>query len=171
MVHGWRRIVLIKITTCVCCSYYKHYAMCLYAEIKPRCSRAAAEYVLTYLLNGWQPYTYSTRHCHLGKLTLVIICPQNKRNKACKIFVFHHRSIRCFTVWTDYMYLILWLHALWFLGYSRIFVGYNNKHTVSENVGLDRFCFYDNFGKCGPINFHNFSPLNAKMNCGGSWNF
>jgi len=53
------------------CSKYKYWAQCLYAEIKPKCSKAAAEYFITYLLNGWQPYLYSRYRCHLGTLILL----------------------------------------------------------------------------------------------------
>jgi len=56
-------------TAYLCFSKYKYWAECLFAEIKPRCSEAAAEYVVTYLLQGWRPYLYYHYRCHLGKIT------------------------------------------------------------------------------------------------------
>ena len=52
-------------------SYYKYLAQCLYAEIKPRCSQPAAEYIVTFLLDGWKPHLYSRYQCQLGTLIFV----------------------------------------------------------------------------------------------------
>ena len=53
----------------ICCfSLYKYWGKCFYHEVSTKCSVPAADYVMMYLVDGWQPVLSHRYGCDLGKL-------------------------------------------------------------------------------------------------------
>jgi len=48
------------------CSLYKYWGQCFYGKVSTLCSVPAADYVMMYLVDGWQPVLYHRYGCEFG---------------------------------------------------------------------------------------------------------
>jgi len=51
-----------------CYSLYKYWGQCFYFYVSTMCSVPAADYVMSYLVDGWQPVLNYRYGCEFGKL-------------------------------------------------------------------------------------------------------
>jgi len=49
-----------------CCSLYKYWGQCFYVAVSTQCSVRAADYVMMYLVDGWQPVLKYRYGCEFG---------------------------------------------------------------------------------------------------------
>jgi len=49
------------------CSLYKYWGQCFYVEVATHCSVRTADYVMMYLVDGWQPVLNYRYGCEFGR--------------------------------------------------------------------------------------------------------
>ena len=49
-------------------SFFKYWGSCFYTQVMTLCTVPAADYVMKYLVDGWQPVLNHLHRCEFGKL-------------------------------------------------------------------------------------------------------